>query len=334
MAKVYYEKDCDIRLLKNKVVGVIGYGAQGCAHASNLRDSGVKVVVGQRKGGDGYKRARKDGFNPVSAAEAVQQADVVMITLPDELMPSVYQKEIEPHLRKGQMLLFAHGFNIRFKQIVPPKTVDVAMIAPKGPGRLVRSEFVRGGGVACLVAVHQNATGKAFKLALAYARGIGGGRAGVIKTTFAEETETDLFGEQVVLCGGAAELVKAGFETLVKAGYQPEVCYFECMHELKLIVDLFYEGGLSWMNYVVSNTAEYGGLTRGKRVVTDQSRKNMQKILDEIRTGKFAKEWVGEYKSGMKKFKKLETADRNHRIEKVGAKLRRMMKFIDDKTVK
>ncbi len=326
--KIFYEKDCPIDALKDQTIAVIGYGSQGHAHAQNLRDSGLKVVVGQRPGSVNYELAKKHGFEPVSAAEAAAQADVIMVLVPDHVQADLYREAIEPGLKPGNMLMFSHGFNIHFGQIVPPKDVDVTMVAPKGPGHLVRREYEIGAGVPCLVAVQQDATGKALERALAYANGIGGARAGVIETTFKEETETDLFGEQVVLCGGTAELIKAGFETLVEAGYQPEIAYFECCHELKLIVDLIYEGGLSRMRYSISDTAEYGDLTRGKRVITEETRREMKRILSEIQTGQFAKEWLLENRVGRPAFTALRRMEAEHPIEEVGAKLRGMMGWL------
>ena len=330
-AKMYYDKDADMKVLKGKKVAIIGYGSQGHAQAQNLRDSGVAVVVAELKGTDNYKLAVKHGFKPVSTSEAAKKADIIQILVPDEIQGGVYKDEIAPYLKKGKALGFSHGFNIHFMQIVPPKEVDVIMVAPKGPGHLVRSEFVKGGGVPNLIAVYQDASRKAKKIALAYSKAIGGTRAGVIETTFAEETETDLFGEQVVLCGGITALIKAAFETLIEAGYQPEICYFECMHEMKLIVDLFYQGGLSYMRYSVSNTAEYGDLTRGPRIITDETRKEMKKILNEVQTGRFAKEWISENQSGKPVFQLLEKKDREHQLEVVGRKLRKMMKWIEAK---
>jgi ketol-acid reductoisomerase len=326
--KIYYDQDADLSLLADKTVAVIGYGSQGHAHAQNLRDSGVKVVIGQRPGGANWKLAKENGFTPMSAADAAAAADVIMILVPDQHQRALYEKDVLPNLKPGKMLLFAHGFNIHFQQIMPPADVDVAMVAPKGPGHLVRRVYTEGAGVPNLVAVHQNATGKALELALAYAKGIGGTRGGVLTTTFQEETETDLFGEQAVLCGGAAELVKAGFETLVEAGYQPEIAYFECLHELKLIVDLMYEGGLSRMRYSISDTAEYGDYTRGPRVVTDETRKEMKKILKEIQEGTFAKEFIVENMSGRAHFLSMRRINAEHTIEKVGAKLRGMMSWL------
>ena len=328
MAKNYYDKDCNINDIKSKTIAVVGYGIQGRGQALNLRDSGLKVIVAQRPGGPNYEQAKKDGFKPMSVEEATKLADVMIILTQDHLQAEIYKKSIEPYLTKGKALAFSHGFNIHFKFIVPPKDVDVFMIAPKGPGALVRRQYEEGKGVPCLVAIHQNATGKALKIALAYAKGVGGSRAGIIQTTFKEETETDLFGEQAVLCGGASELVKAGFETLVNAGYQPEIAYFECLHELKLIVDLIYEEGIQGMRKRVSDTAEYGDMTRGPRIVNARTRAEMQKILKEIQTGKFAKEWMAENKNGRKNFLKMRKAGDTHPIEKVGAKLRCMMSWM------
>ena len=333
MAKVYHDKDIKIQPIAKKTVGIIGYGSQGHAQAQNLRDSGVKVIVSDVKGSPNYKLAVKHKFKPVTAAEVAKQADIIQILLPDEIQRIVYANDIAPNLTAGKTLCFSHGFNIHFKQIVPPKDVDVIMVAPKGPGHTVRSEFEAGGGVPCLFAVFQDASGKARPLAMAYAKAIGGARAGVLETTFAEETVTDLFGEQAVLCGGATSLIKAGFETLVEAGYQPELAYFEVLHELNLIVKLLVQGGLSYMWYSVSNTAEYGGLTRGDVLVDAAVRKRMKKILKDIQSGAFAKEWVDEWKSGAKKFRALEKAERDHQVEKVGRDLRRLMPFIDAKEV-
>ena len=333
MAKVYYDKDAKLTPLKKKTVAIIGYGSQGHAQAQNLRESGINVIVAELEGTPNYKLAVKHGFKPVSAAKATQQGDVIQILLPDEIQSRIYASEIAPNLKKGKALVFSHGFNIHFGQIAPPKNVDVFMVAPKGPGHLVRSEYEKGGGVPVLFAVYQNASKKCRELALAYANGIGGTRAGALETTFEEETETDLFGEQVVLCGGVSALIKMAFETLTEAGYQPELCYFEVMHELKLIVDLFYEGGLSWMRHSVSNTAEYGDLTRGPRLVTEETRKEMKKILSEIQTGSFAREWLLENQVGRPVFNALEMKDRKHGIEVVGRKLRRLMKWIDAKEV-
>ncbi len=328
---IYYEKDASLDALKGKTVAVLGYGSQGHAHSLNLRDSGVNVVVGQRPGSKNHELAKQHGFEPLAIDEAVKSADLVILTLPDETQGTIYRQQIEANLKKGAALGFTHGFNIHFDQIVPPAGVDVIMIAPKGPGHLVRSEFERGGGVPNLMAIHADATGNARQIALAWAAGIGGTRAGVIETTFKDETETDLFGEQVVLCGGVSALIKAAFSTLVEAGYPEELAYFECMHEMKLIVDLFYQGGISYMRYSVSNTAEYGDLTRGPRIVTEQTRQEMRKILTEIQTGQFARDWMLENQVGRPMFKALERADHDHPVEVVGRRLRKMMKWIDAK---
>ncbi len=290
--KVYYEQDATLEVLKDKTVAIIGYGSQGHAHAQNLRDSGINVVVGQRPGGANYELAKEHGFAPLPVAEAAAKADLIMILLPDQVQAAVYEAEIKPNLKPGDALLFAHGFNIHFGQIEPPKDVDVFMIAPKGPGHLVRRTYTEGGGVPCLVAIHQDATGKAMEKALAYAKGVGGARSGVIETTFKEETETDLFGEQAVLCGGLSSLIKAGFETLVEAGYQPEIAYFECLHEVKLIVDLIYEGGLAKMRHSISDTAEYGDYVTGRRIVNEETKKEMKKVLQEIQEGTFARNFI------------------------------------------
>ncbi len=331
MAKMYYEQDANLDLLKSKVVAIIGYGSQGHAHAQNLRDSGVKVVVGQRAGSDNYQAAISDGFKPVSAAEAAQQADVIMLLLPDQTQAAIYKNEVEPNLKSGKALVFAHGFNIHFNQIIPPKDIDVFMVAPKGPGHLVRRVYTEGGGVPALFAVYQDATGKARDLAMAYAKGIGGTRAGLLETTFKEETETDLFGEQAVLCGGCAELIKAGFETLVEAGYQPEVAYFECLHELKLIVDLIYEGGLARMRYSISDTAEYGDYVVGKRIINENTKQEMKKVLTEIQAGQFAHNWLVENQVGRPTFNARRRMESEHLIETVGKKLREMMSWINKK---
>ncbi|MCL2641321.1 MAG: ketol-acid reductoisomerase [Phycisphaerales bacterium] len=330
---VFYEQDASLEGLSGKTVGVLGFGSQGHAHAANLRDSGVKVIVAERPETANAKLAIEMGFQPMSIEEVVQKADLVLMTLPDELQGDIYAKSIAPHIKPGQTIGFTHGFNIHFKAIVAPKGVNVIMIAPKGPGHLVRSEFVKGGGVPCLVAIHQDASGDALKTALAWGAGVGGARAGIIQTTFKEEVETDLFGEQVVLCGGLAALIKAGFETLINNGYSPEMAYFECVHEVKLIVDLIYQGGLDYMRYSISNTAEYGDLTRGPRIITDETRKEMQKILDEITSGKFAAEWIAEHKAGKPLFNKLYNADKTHPVEVTGRKLRKMMKWINAKEV-
>ncbi|MCF6152768.1 MAG: ketol-acid reductoisomerase [Candidatus Kuenenia stuttgartiensis] len=333
MIKIYYEKDADISVLKGKKIAVIGYGSQGHAQAQNLRESGMDVIVSTREGTANYQLAVKHGFKPVSVEAAAKEGDFIQILLPDESQRAIYETQIKPHVTKGKTLCFSHGFNIHFGQVVPSSDVDVIMVAPKGPGHLVRSEFEKGGGVPCLMAIHQDVSGKAKEKALAYAHGVGGTRGGVIETTFADETETDLFGEQAVLCGGVSALVKAGFETLVEAGYKPELAYFECMHELKLIVDLFYQGGLSYMRYSVSNTAEYGDLTRGPRVITEETKKEMKRILGEIQSGQFAKEWILENQAGRPSFNALEKKDREHQLEKVGKELRKMMKWINVKEV-
>jgi len=331
--KIYYEKDAPIDALKGKKVAVIGYGSQGHAHSLNLRDSGIEVAVAELEGTDNYKLAVEHGFAPGDIKTAMDGAALIIVTVPDEVQAKVYAERIAPNLAAGQTLGFCHGFNIHFKYIVPPKDVNVVMIAPKGPGHLVRSEFVNGGGVPNLIAVEQDATGDAKAVGLAWANGIGGARAGIIETTYKEETETDLFGEQCILCGGLTSLIKAGFETLVEAGYQPEIAYFECLHEVKLIVDLMYQGGMSYMRYSISNTAEYGDLTRGPRVVTEQTKAEMKKILSEITSGEFAKEWVAEYQGGLKKFNELYEKDYNCQLETVGRKLRKMMKWIDAKEI-
>lgn len=328
MAKIYYDKDANLADIKDKTIAVVGYGIQGRGQALSLRDSGLKVVVAQRKGGPNYDQAVKDGFKPVEADAAAKQADVIQLVVQDHIQADLYKQSIKKHLKAGKALMFSHGFNIHFGGIKPPEDVDVFMIAPKGPGALVRRQFEEGKGVPCLVAIHQNATGKALKIALAYAKGIGGTRAGVIQTTFKEETETDLFGEQVVLCGGTSELIKSGFHTLVDAGYQPEIAYFECLHELKLIVDLIYETGIQGMRKRVSDTAEYGDLSRGKRIITDKTRKEMKKILKEIQKGKFAKEWMKENKLGRPNFTKWRKAADKDIIEQVGRDLREMMPWM------
>jgi ketol-acid reductoisomerase len=331
MAKMYYDQDANLALLQGKKVAIIGYGSQGHAHAQNLRDSGVTVIVGQRPGGANYQKAVNDGFTPVSAAQAAKEADIIMILLPDETQRKVYTEDIAVSMTEGKALAFAHGFNIHYHQIVPPKNVDVFLVAPKGPGHMVRRVYTEGGGVPDIFAVYQDYTGKAKELALAYAKGIGGTRAGILETTFKEETETDLFGEQAVLCGGCAALVKTGFETLVAAGYQPEIAYFECFHELKLIVDLMYEGGLAGMRYSISDTAEYGDFMSGKRIITEETRKEMQKILAEIQTGQFAKNWLLENQVGRPTLNALRRIDSEHPLEVVGKKLRAMMSWIKKK---
>ncbi|MEZ6119076.1 MAG: ketol-acid reductoisomerase [Pirellulaceae bacterium] len=332
-AKVFYDQDADLSVLKDKTIAILGYGSQGHAQAQNLKDSGCNVIVGQRPGGPNYDLAVSHGFKPVSAAEAAAQADVINVLLPDEVQADVYKDSIRDNLKPGNVLMCSHGFNLHFGQIVPPEGVDTLLVAPKGPGHLVRSEYVKGGGVPSLIALGEGATDATRKIGLAYAKGIGGTRAGVIETTIAEETETDLFGEQAVLCGGASALVKAGFETLVEAGYQPEMAYFECLHELKLIVDLFYQGGLNYMRYSVSNTAEYGDYTRGPRIITDQTKAEMKKILNEIQKGEFARDWILENRAGAASFKATRRLERNHQLEEVGLTLRRLMSWIDSKEV-
>lgn len=331
MAKVYYDKEAKMELLKGKKIAIIGYGIQGRAQALNLRDSGLDVIISELEGTKNYEQAIEDGFKPVSAEEATKQADLIQILTQDDVQAKVYNKSIEKNLKKGSALLFSHGFNIHFKQIVPPASVDVFMVAPKGPGSLVRKMYEEGKGVPCLVAVYQNSTGKALDLALAFAKGIGGTKAGVIETTFKEETETDLFGEQAVLCGGVSELIKAGFDTLVEAGYQPEIAYFECLHELKLITDMIYEHGIQGMRCRVSDTAEYGDLTRGQRIINSAVRNEMKKILTEIQNGKFAKEWIAENEAGRPAFTKLRERDSKHPVEVVGQNLRGMMDWIGKK---
>ena len=328
MAKIYYDKDADSSILKDKKIAIIGYGIQGRGQALNLRDSGLNVVVSEIKESPNYEIAKRDGFKPVSADQASKEADVIQILTQDHIQAKVYKDCIEKNLTEGKALVFSHGFNIHFGQIVPPKTIDVFMVAPKGPGALVRRMYQEGKGVPCLVAIFQEHTGRALKIALAYAKGIGGTKAGVIETTFKEETETDLFGEQVVLCGGVTELIKASFETLIGAGYQPEIAYFECLHELKLITDLIYETGIQGMRKRVSDTAEYGDLTRGKRIITEETRKEMKKILEEVQSGKFAKEWIEENQAGRPVFNTLRKKDDAHPIEKIGHQLRQMMPWM------
>jgi ketol-acid reductoisomerase len=328
MATLYYESDSDPSLIAGRKVAILGYGSQGHAHALNLLESGVDVRVALREGSSSVRKAEEAGLRVTTLADAAAEADVIMILLPDTEQKAAYDEHIAPHLNKGDCLMFAHGFNIRFKQIVPPAGVDVAMVAPKGPGHLVRRTYTEGGGVPSLIAVHQDASGKARQLALSYAHALGATRAGVLDTTFDEETETDLFGEQVVLCGGLTALVTAGFETLVNAGYQPESAYFECLHELKLIVDLMYEQGIAGMRYSISDTAEYGDVTRGPRVINQAVRAEMQTILDEIKSGAFADEWIAENASGRKKFEALRQAGQAHQIEEIGQELRAMMPFI------
>jgi ketol-acid reductoisomerase len=328
MAKIYYDSDASLDILRDKKIAIIGYGSQGHAHAQNLRDSGLDVIVADKKGTKNWEQAIKDGFQVTEVPEAVKQAEVIMFLVPDNIQPAVFYESINDNLKEGDMLMFAHGFNIHYNQIIPPEFVDVTMIAPKGPGHIVRRMFTEGIGVPALVAVHQDYTGKALEKALAYAKGIGSTKAGVIETTFREETETDLFGEQVDLCGGVTEMIKASFDVLVEAGYQPEIAYFEVLHELKLIVDLIYEGGIYAMWYSVSDTAKYGGMTRGKRVITEETRNEMRKILREIQTGEFAREWILENQAKRPVFNKLLEMEKNHPIEKVGRELRKMMPWL------
>ncbi|HYE82735.1 MAG TPA: ketol-acid reductoisomerase [Clostridia bacterium] len=330
-ARMYYEKDADLGVFSGKKVAIVGYGSQGHAHALNLKESGVDVCVGLYKGSKSWESAAQQGLEVYEAAEAVKKADFIMILVPDEKQGSLYKESVESNLVEGKSLIFAHGFNIHFGQIVPPKNVDVFMVAPKGPGHTVRSQFREGKGVPCLVAVYQDHSGNAKTHALAYAKGIGGTRAGVLETTFKEETETDLFGEQAVLCGGVTELMKAGFETLVEAGYQPESAYFECLHEMKLIVDLINQGGLSYMRYSISDTAEYGDYVTGKRIVTKETRNEMKKILSEIQDGTFAKEWILENQANRPSFNAMRKRESEHQVEQVGRELRKMMSWIDRK---
>jgi ketol-acid reductoisomerase len=330
-AKMYYEKDANLEVFKGKRVAVLGYGSQGHAHALNLKDSGVDVCVGLYKGSKSWERAEKEGLEVLEASEAVKKSDFVIMLVPDEKQAKLYEESVEPNLAEGKSLIFAHGFNIHYGQIVPPENVDVFMVAPKGPGHTVRSQFKEGRGVPCLVAVYQDYTGNAKANALAYAKGIGGTRAGVLETTFKDETETDLFGEQAVLCGGVTELMKAGFETLVEAGYQPENAYFECLHEMKLIVDLINQGGLSFMRYSISDTAEYGDYVSGKRIITEDTRKEMRKILSEIQDGTFAKDWLLENRINRPSFNAMRKKEQSHQLEKVGKELRKMMSWIDNK---
>jgi ketol-acid reductoisomerase len=326
--QVYYDRDADLKYLKGKKVAVLGYGSQGHAHANNLRDSGVEVVVGLKKGSGSWTKAEKAGLKVMETAEAAKAGDIVMILLPDELQGDAYEKEIKPGLKDGNYLAFGHGFNIHFKRVVPPAGINVFMVAPKGPGHLLRSEFEKGRGVPCLLAIHQDPSKDTKQVGLAYASALGGARAAVIETTFKDETETDLFGEQSVLCGGLTSLIQAGYETLVNAGYPPEMAYFECVHEVKLIVDLIYEGGLANMRYSISNTAEYGDLTRGKRVIGPEVRQAMQNLLKDIQSGKFAQEWIDECRAGMPHFTELRKEAANHPLEKVGAQLRSMMPWL------
>lgn len=331
MTKIYYAQDCNLSLLKDKTVAIIGYGSQGHAHALNLHDSGIKVVVGLYEGSKSWKKAEDAGLKVATVSEATKEADVIMVLLPDEKQADVYKTEIAPYLTAGKTLAFAHGFNIHFAQIVPPSDVNVIMIAPKGPGHTVRSEYVEGKGVPCLIAVHQDATGKAKEIGLAYAMGIGGARAGVLETTFRVETETDLFGEQAVLCGGVTALMQAGFETLVEAGYSPENAYFECIHEMKLIVDLIYQGGFSKMRYSISDTAEFGDYETGKRLVTEETKKEMKKVLSEIQDGTFAQKWIAENKSGRAHFIATRRLKAEHQLEAVGKELRKLYSWNEEK---
>lgn len=332
-AKIFYDKDADLSLLKGKTIAILGYGSQGHAQALNLRDSGCQVVISELPGTKNYDLAVSHGFQPLDIEEATKRGDLINILLPDELQGDIYRNHIRPNLQPGNVLMCSHGFNVHYGQVEPPPGVDTLLVAPKGPGHLVRSEFEKGGGVPCLIAVGSGASEETLALGLAYAKGIGGTRGGVIQTSFAEETETDLFGEQVVLCGGVSELVKAAFDTLVEAGYQPEMAFFECLHELKLIVDLFYQGGLSYMRYSVSNTAEYGDYSRGPRIVNEQTRAEMKKILKEIQSGEFAREWILENKAGAPVFKAHRKHEQKLLLEQVGRQLRGLMPWIDAKEV-
>jgi ketol-acid reductoisomerase len=326
--KIYYDNETSLDTLKKKKIAILGYGSQGHAHALNLKESGMDIIIAEVKGGAAWDKAISAGFEVLEAADAVKTANVIMVLLPDQIQKKVYDDSIAQNLKEGDTLVFAHGFNIHYKQIIPPENVNVMMIAPKSPGHLVRRTFSEGSGVPCLIAIYQDPSGETKELALAWAKGIGGTKAGVIETSFKDETETDLFGEQAVLCGGSAELIKAGFDTLVDGGYAPELAYFECLHELKLIVDLYYEGGLSRMNYSVSDTAEYGGMSRGNKVITDQTRETMREILKEVQDGSFAQEWIAEHANGQPNMNKLREETKNHPIEKVGAKLREMMSWV------
>jgi ketol-acid reductoisomerase len=328
MAKLYYDQDADLGILRDKTIAVIGYGSQGHAHALNLHDSGLEVVVGLREGSSSWKKVEEEGLRAAPISRAAQEADLIMMLIPDQHHREVYYRDIEPGLQEGKALFFAHGFNIHYGQVVPPPEVDVVMVAPKGPGHMVRRTYTEGSGVPALLAVFQDYSGRAQDIGLAYAKGLGATRAGVIATTFAEETETDLFGEQCVLCGGVSELIRAGFDTLVEAGYQPEIAYFECLHELKLIVDLIYEGGISFMRYSVSDTAEYGDVTRGRRIINAATREEMRRILEEVRSGEFAREWILENQAGRPVMRALARRDAQHLIEKVGRELRSMMSWL------
>ncbi len=332
-AEIFYDADADLQLLENKKIAILGYGSQGHAHAQNLRDSGCQVIVGTRSEGPSYELAKSHGFNPLSLQQAAEEADIINLLLPDEKQGEVYERELRHVLKPGDVLMCSHGFNLHFGYVAAPDGVATLLVAPKGPGHLVRSEYLAGGGVPCLVAVGGEGDEATFQVGLAYASAIGGGRAGIIRTTIAEETETDLFGEQAVLCGGLSALIKAGFDTLVEAGYQPEMAYFECMHEVKLIVDLFYQGGLNYMRYSISNTAEYGDYTRGERIITEETRAEMKKILAEIKSGQFAREWIDESRSGAKRFESRRTAEHTHGVEKIGKELRRLMSWIEEKEV-
>lgn len=328
MAEIFYDKDINMNILKGKKIAIIGYGSQGHAHAQNLRDSGMDVIVGTREGGKSWEAAKQKGFSVYTVDKASKMADVIMFLVPDDIQKDVFYKYIEPNLEEGNILAFAHGFNIHYNQIVPQKNIDVIMIAPKGPGHIVRRMYRENSGVPSIIAVHQDYSGKAKQYALAYAKALGAGRVGIITTTFKEEVETDLFGEQVVLCGGTTELIRAGFDTLVEAGYQPEIAYFEVLNELKLIVDLIYEGGIQWMRYSISDTAEYGDMVVGKKIITPETRKTMKKILEDIQTGKFAKDWILENKAGRPVYNAIKKKEENHPIEIVGRKLRKMMPWI------
>ncbi|GAA4430568.1 MULTISPECIES: ketol-acid reductoisomerase [Bremerella] len=332
-AKIYYDNDADLSVLKGKTIAILGYGSQGHAQAQNLRDSGCTVIIGQRPGSPNYDLAKSHGFEPMSVEEATKKADIVNMLLPDEVQGDIYNTYVKPNLKPGNVLMCSHGFNIHFNQVVPPEGVDSLLVAPKGPGHLVRSEYEKGGGVPGLIALGDGASDETRQIGLAYAKGIGATRGGVIETTFAEETETDLFGEQVVLCGGLSELIKAGFETLVEAGYQEEMAYFECMHEVKLIVDLFYQGGLNYMRYSVSNTAEFGDYSTGPRIITPETKAEMKKVLTEIQDGTFARNWILENKAGAARFKAIRRRERTHQVEEVGKRLRSLMSWIDSKEV-